>query len=122
MKTFLTLLILISSFSLSAQTTETITGKWKFVSVYEPEKMEEQAIKMLESMFSGFTFDFKNDGSQIVELMGKSSKGNWKFNQKKNEIEMETENGEKSKLEIIEMKDNRLSVRLKSMAFIIEKI
>lgn len=118
MRIIITLFIILSGFFLNAQSNELLTGKWEFTGIYQREKLDEKSAQMVEMMFNDMFFDFKKGGTYILVGLGKVEEGVWKLDANKKEIELIPTKGSKSRIEIIELQDDQLTVRFAKAAFV----
>ena len=119
MKIVLYTFIMLASFSLKAQNTDELVANWKYKDVYQREKLEEKNAKMVDQMFADLSFKLKKDGAFISTAMGKAEEGKWTLNKKI--IELKPNSGKSNQLEIIELKNDQLIVKMGSMSIILAK-
>lgn len=112
---------MLMNFSLIAQDEE-ITGKWKFDSPIENEKIDEESMKMLIELFGSTFIDLRADGSYELFMMGRSDQGEWSYNEKAMAIEMSSAaGGEAQELIVLDLEGDLLTVKMGSGGMIMKR-
>jgi len=121
---FLTLLGMGSIFTLTAQDTTLIYGKWAFKDATEKEKakMDSTGLAMLPMFFGDMSIEFKSSGLYDFQFMNKPSKGSWDWDDNNTHIELVSDGGEIVQIEISELNDSSMVMALSKGVFIMNKV
>ncbi len=121
MKTLLIALMCAFSVSSFAQIDPgLLIGKWNYKDIYEKEKLEAESIKMLEMFFKDLSFQFDKSGAYKMTLMGGAEQGEWEA---KDDITLAltSDKGQVTEMQVVNLTDDELSVKLEKGAFVLEK-
>lgn len=121
LKLVLATLLITIAFNLNAQSDE-LVGKWKYKDIYEKEKVDSVGLQMLEMFFSEMTLYFDDDGNYKAFLMGKMEEGKYTLTDDKKTIEFQSDKGMGEEIELIEVFDNELIIKMGNGVFILESV
>ena len=77
-KVVVSVVLLFSTLSLSAQNTDLLIGKWVFKDAYNKEKADAAGLAQLNSdIINKMTFEFEGNGNYKAYVMGENTAGKW---------------------------------------------
>ncbi len=104
-----------------AQKTEELLGQWKYKDIYSKNKADSNQVKLLKNMFGEMTFNFKVEN--IYEAtMFKKELGTWSYLESEKKINLVSDKGKPSTIEIIAYNKELLTIKLGGAAIILEKV
>lgn len=112
MKKTITLLCLVLSIITFGQTDADLLGKWKFKEVAGQEKMDEESLKMLKMFFSDMSLYFDDQKRCKMYMMGKAEQGTWSLADGGKTLNVQSEKGRITELEITSVSQNELTIKL----------
>ena len=120
-KTLTILLLFISSFSVNAQSTELLNGKWLFKRALNTE-VDTEGQKVLNSqVINKMTFEFKSNREFIGFVIGRNTKGKWSLSKESKIVILDTLDG-KIEFAILKLTETELILKLGLGEFLMKKI
>jgi hypothetical protein len=120
----ITLFFLGTVFSLNAQNSEMILGKWAFedAAPEDKAKMDSVGLKMLNMFFGDLSLYFRKDGSYKMVMMGRADEGQWNWVKEPKSIKLNSNKGEGMQIDVLELTDMTLVIKLPKGAFVLKKV
>lgn len=115
--------LILSAFSMivfGQSNSEKLIGKWAFEDIYEKGALDAQTVKMIDMFFSSMTFEFNTDGLYQALIMGIKDEGKWSVEGLN--VSLISNRGNTVKLEIIELNNDELIVKMQRGSFILSKV
>jgi hypothetical protein len=121
MKNFtLSLIGIFVSVLVIGQNKEQLIGHWEFVEIADKANADEKSIQMVQMFFGEMTFDFASEGRyKMAGMMGKSETGTWKLEHEA--LLLMSDEGNGNKLEILDLNDSLLTIKVRSSGFVMRK-
>ena len=117
----LTLLLLAGCYASQAQTPGFI-GNWKFDKVYEAEEMDSTSKAMVAMFFKDLAFQFKEDKTCSLTMMGKIEAAKWKLKDAENNtIEVQPEKGKAATITTISLNEDEWIIGFATGNFVLKR-
>ncbi|KGO94895.1 lipocalin family protein [Flavobacterium subsaxonicum] len=120
MKNLLSILILFYFTSTAySQTANDIVGNWQFSAIAESAKLDDSKKATVSSLLQGLTFNFTSDNKFTASILGIAENGTWLLKGKS--IELQNDKGSGYTIEILDYKKDLITLKLKSMQFVMAR-
>ncbi|WP_010520347.1 lipocalin family protein [Aquimarina agarivorans] len=122
MKKITLLLLSTISFSVNAQNSDSIIGKWVFKDAHNKEKIDQAGLDYMNAeIIDKWTFIFKTDGKFESRIMDEIGTGKWKLNENNKTIAVESSEGVQSEFTILKSSKNELVLKLGMGEFLLTR-
>lgn len=119
---FLSVFLFLATFSIKAQTTDSLVGNWKFKDIYNAEKQNAEMVGMLRELFSDMKLELAVDKKYKFHLLEETGEGKWSFDSTTKIVTLKSSIGEE-KFEVINVSSNQLAISIaKGKSFILERV
>ena len=111
-------------FSLNAQNSELIVGKWAFEDAAPKEKaeMDSLSLRMLNLFLADLSIYFRKNGSYKFVMMGKTDEGSWNWVDDSKNIKLNSNNGDGMEVEVLELSKSRLLLKMAKGSFVMKNV
>jgi hypothetical protein len=119
--TFLFLIPFGLSLHAKAQKTDSLIGKWKYYDIYDKRGIDSPTLKIAKEYFGNMTLYFKPNTHYKAFVMNNNDEGTWDFNEATRKIRLTSNKGHSNETEIIDLKSDRLVIKMGEGAFILTR-
>ncbi|MEY2923749.1 MAG: hypothetical protein RLZZ337_289 [Bacteroidota bacterium] len=103
--------------------TPSVIGFWQFEKIYQDENLDSTGAAMASLFFKDLSFQFNEDKTCILRMMGKEDPATWKFKDTKTQtIEVTPNKGKATVIETIALSENEWIVRFVNAQFVLSRV
>jgi len=119
-KTLFIILLMSSVLNISAQSSDSIVGKWVFTKALN-ESIDQAGMESLKTQVIGkWKFDFKTNGKYDTFMMGEKTSGNWELQD--DILILNGAEGGPQRLKILKSSKNELALKLGLGEFLLTRL